>query len=240
MVALIKKLLNILLSIIKKDVVEAVIEAEEPIEDTTEPLEEIEIDNTIIVEDVLEAVIEPVGRDALTFIDCDANKVATLIKEYSHFKTTYKGITVHNNGNTKSTAQNDVDYALNKRYKNDGYDASWHYSVDDTEVIRFVPWGYTCWAAGDGSKGYGNSETLNIEINEFNGYTDSSDEKWIKARENAVHLIAQICVDMNWSVDAVGQHYDRSGKNCPRVIRKEGWNEFLIDINKMMTKIKEQ
>ena len=194
----------------------------------------------MIVPEVIEKVeVElKLGKEALIFVNCDKIKVKTLIKEYNHFKTSYKGITVHNNGNVKSTAQRDVDYALNKRYVNDGYDASWHYSVDDTQVVRFVPWGYSCWASGDGSKGYGNSQTINIEINEFGGYNNSNDPKWVQARINSIHLIAQLCVDMNWSTDAIGMHFDRSGKNCPRVIRKEGWNEFIIDVKKEIDAMK--
>ena len=246
-----KELLKFILEVLKKYfigdgtvVLDGEIDEEvdiKPIEPVVEPIEEVEEDVSKVIPVKEKVVIEPEkhGKQALTFVDCDKVKVKTLISEYKHFKTTYKGITIHNNGNTKSTAANDVAYALNKRYVNDGYDASWHYSVDDTQVVRFVPWGYSCWCSGDGSKGYGNSKTINIEINEFNGYKNPSDPRWIKARENAIHLIAQLCVDMNWSIDAVGTHNDRSGKNCPRVILKEGLNEFKIEIAKEINNIKE-
>lgn len=117
---------------------------------------------------------------------------------------------------------------------------SWHYSVDDKEVVRFLThpdyWNYSCWCSGDGNKGFGNAKTINIEINEFNGYNNAKDPKWLKARKNAIHLVAQLLYDYNWGIDKIGTHKDRSGKNCPRVILKE-LTQFKKEVKEVLDKL---
>lgn len=118
---------------------------------------------------------------------------------------------------------------------------SWHYSVDDKEVVRFLAhpnhWNYSCWCSGDGAKGFGNAKTINIEINEFNGYNNPNDPKWLKARQNAIHLIAQLLYDHGWDISKMGTHKDRSGKNCPRVILKE-LSQFKKEVQEVLNKLK--
>ena len=113
--------------------------------------------------------------------------------------------------------------------------------MDDKEIVRFLAhpsfWNYSCWCSGDGAKGFGNAKTINIEICEFNGYSNPKDPKWLKSRENAIHLIAQLLYDHNWSIDKMGTHKDRSGKNCPRVILKE-FAQFKKEVQEILNKLK--
>lgn len=178
-------------------------------------------------------MVKKYGKEAVTIKDHPKkDEIKNVIAKNKHFRTTYKGITVHNNGNPKSTAYGDISYAIN-------HSVSWHYSCDDKESLRFIPYGYSCWACGDGSKGFGNAKTINIEINEHGGYANINDARWIKARSNAIHLIAQLCVDHKWGTDVIGQHHDRSGKNCPRILRKGNeWEKFINEINEEITNIK--
>lgn len=176
------------------------------------------------------------GKDTLTFVNADKNKIGNLISKYSHFRTNFEGITIHNNGNINSTARGDVNWALNNLPG-----VSWHYSVDDKEVVRFLAhpdfWNYSSWSCGDGARGFGNAKTINIEINEFKGYTNPKDPKWIKARENAIHLVAQLLFDYGWGIDKIYTHKDHNGKNCPRVILKE-LNQFKNEVQIILNKMK--
>jgi N-acetylmuramoyl-L-alanine amidase len=179
---------------------------------------------------------EKIGKERLSFFNADKTKIKRVIDTYKHFRTTFEGITIHNNGNPRANARADVNWALNQLPK-----VSWHYSVDDKEVVRFLAhpdfWNYSCWCSGDGAKGFGNTKTINIEICEFDGYNNPKDPKWLKSRENAIHLIAQLLHDHNWSIDKIGTHKDRSGKQCPRVILKE-LAQFKKEVNEVLNKLK--
>lgn len=164
-----------------------------------------------------------------------------IVKANKHFATEYEGFTIHNNGNVRSSGDEDINWASKQSTKEEkGYHPSWHYSVDRDGVIRFIPWGYSCYAAGDGVRGFGNAKTINIEINEYNGFANPSDENWLKARKNATKLIAQISFDKGWGIDKVKQHWHRSKKNCPRVLRKDIvlWGTFLEDIDIEIDRLK--
>ena len=213
-------------------------------EETIEPPqeEEKEAEQPIIPEEPKPAPEPPkqplkLGKELLAFRNADLTKIDQLIKSYNHFNTKFEGITVHNNGNTTSTAWNDVSWALNNIGK---ANVSWHYSVDDKEVVRFLARRYnvSCWCSGDGARGFGNSKTINIEINEFNGFNNPNDPRYVKARQNAIYLIAQLCYDEGWTIKNIGRHFDRSGKNCPRVLMKYGWTQFLKEVEEHLNKIK--
>ena len=89
-------------------------------------------------------VKEKMGKKALSFYNWDSKQVGAVIKKYGHWKTTFEGITIHNNGNVSSSARGDVLWATR-----DFPGVSWHYSVDDKEVVRFLAhpnhWNYSCW-----------------------------------------------------------------------------------------------
>ena len=195
-----------------------------------------EIDNKEKLEENIKPQ-EKVGKELLSFFNADKTKIRKVIDTYNHFKTTFEGITIHNNGNPKASAKDDVNWALNSLPK-----VSWHYSIDDKEVVRFLAhpdfWNYSCFCSGDGRLGFGNAKTINIEICEFNGFTNPQDERWLKARENAIHLIAQLLYDHNWDISKVGTHKDRSGKNCPSVILKEGLEQFKDEVNDVLQRLK--
>ena len=109
---------------------------------------------------------EKIGKERLSFFNADKTKIKRVIDTYKHFRTKFEGITIHNNGNSSASAKNDVNWALNELPK-----VSWHYSVDDKEVVRFLAhpdfWNYSCWCSGDGQSL--KCKTINIEICEFNG-----------------------------------------------------------------------
>src|SRR5690625_753819 len=70
-------------------------------------------------------------------------------------------ITVHQTGNTSRGANAQVHANLQSRLN--PRQASWHYQVDDKEVIQSFSDDVKCWHAGDG-QGKGNTESIAIEM----------------------------------------------------------------------------
>jgi N-acetyl-anhydromuramyl-L-alanine amidase AmpD len=132
-------------------------------------------------------------------------------------KMTPEYITVHNTANDAS-AENEIRYMIHNTNQ-----TSYHFAVDDKEVIQGVALDRNAWHAGDGN-GNGNRKSIGVEI----CYSKSGGERYKKAEANAVNLIAQLLKERNWGIDRVKKHQDWSGKNCPHRILDEGrWNQFL-------------
>ncbi|MEN2468184.1 N-acetylmuramoyl-L-alanine amidase [Ornithinibacillus sp. JPR2-1] len=133
-----------------------------------------------------------------------------------------KYITIHQTGNTNKGANAQVHANLQSNLN--PREASWHYQVDDKEVIQSFDDNVKCWHAGDG-RGPGNTESIAIEI------CINSDGDYKKAVENGAKLTKHLLDKYNLSIDRVKQHYDWSEKNCPAQIRdnKDGisWSDFL-------------
>jgi N-acetylmuramoyl-L-alanine amidase CwlA len=126
-------------------------------------------------------------------------------------------IVVHNTANNAS-ARNEIAYM--KRNDNT---VSFHYAVDDKEVVQGIPENRNSWNAGDGSNGKGNREGISIEI----CYSLSGGDKFIKAEQNAVDLIVDILKRYNWGIDKVTKHQDYNGKYCPHRTLDMGWTRFI-------------
>ena len=126
-------------------------------------------------------------------------------------------IVVHNTANDASAA-NEIAYM--RRNTNE---VSFHYAVDDKEVVQGIEENRNSWNAGDGGKGKGNREGIAIEI----CYSKTGGEKFIKAEQNAVELIVDILKRYGWGIDRVTKHQDYNGKNCPHRTLELGWGRFL-------------
>ena len=133
-------------------------------------------------------------------------------------------IVVHNTANDAS-AENEVAYM--KRNNNE---VSFHYAVDDKQVIQCIPENRNAWHAGDGGKGKGNREGIAIEI----CYSKSGGSKFTKAEENAVELIVDILKRYKWGIDKVTKHQDYSGKYCPHRTLDMGWDRFIKKIDEKL------
>ena len=66
-------------------------------------------------------------------------------------------ITIHNTANDAS-ANNEVSYM-----RNNDQSTSFHFAVDDKEVVQGIPTNRNAWHCGDGS-GNGNRKSIGIEI----------------------------------------------------------------------------
>ena len=125
-------------------------------------------------------------------------------------------IVVHNTAND-ATAENEVAYMI--RNKNQ---VSFHYAVDDQEVVQGVPINRNTWHAGDGN-GEGNRKGISIEI----CYSKSGGTRFDQAEKNAAHFIANLLRERGWGIEKVKKHQDFRNKYCPHRTLDKGWNGFI-------------
>ena len=133
------------------------------------------------------------------------------------YKMTPSRIVVHNTAND-ATARNEIAYMTNNNNE-----VSYHYAVDDKEVVQGIEENRNAWHSGGGNKCKGNREGIAIEI----CYSKSGGDRFIKAEQNAVELIVDILRRYNWGVDKVTKHQDYSKKYCPHRTLDLGWNRFI-------------
>ena len=132
------------------------------------------------------------------------------------YEMTPTRIVVHNTAND-APARNEISYMTN----ND-YETSFHYAVDDKEIVQGIEENRNSWNAGDGN-GKGNREGIAIEI----CYSLSGGDRFIKAEKNAVDLIVDILKRYGWGIDRVTKHQDYTNKYCPHRTLDMGWDRFI-------------
>ena len=135
-------------------------------------------------------------------------------------------IVVHNTAND-ATAENEVAYMI--RNKNQ---VSFHYAVDDQEVVQGVPINRNTWHAGDGN-GEGNRKGISIEI----CYSKSGGTRFDQAEKNAAHFIATLLRERQWGIEKVKKHQDFRNKYCPHRTLDKGWNGFIQMIKSYLNDI---
>lgn len=130
-----------------------------------------------------------------------------------------KYITIHETGNTNKGAN-----ALNHaKYINNGSSATWHYTVDDTQIIQHYGDSVQCWHCGDGM-GEGNLNSIGIEM------CVNSDGDFNKTILNTIELVKHLMNKHNIPIENVVQHNKWSGKDCPANIRSGkpiSWGGFI-------------
>jgi N-acetylmuramoyl-L-alanine amidase CwlA len=140
------------------------------------------------------------------------------------YSMTASRIVVHNTAND-ATARNEISYMIS----NDD-EVSFHYAVDDKEVVQGIPENRNAWHSGDGEHGKGNREGIAIEI----CYSKSGGDRFTQAELRAAELIADILKRYGWDVDRVTKHQDYSGKYCPHRTLDAGWDRFIKMIEAKM------
>ncbi len=135
------------------------------------------------------------------------------------YSMTPTGITVHNTANDAS-ARNEI-----ANMTNNNSEISFHFAVDNKEAIQGIELNRNGWHASDGRYGTGNRKTIAIEI----CYSKSGGNRFIKAEQNAVELIAYLMKQYGWGIDRVKRHYDYAPnkKYCPHRTMNMGWDRFL-------------
>lgn len=139
-------------------------------------------------------------------------------------------IVVHNTANDAS-AKNEISYMTRNEYE-----ISFHYAVDDKEIVQGIEENRNAWHAGDGGSGTGNREGIAIEI----CYSKTGGDRFTKAEENAEDLIVDILNRYNWDIDKVTKHQDYSNKYCPHRTLDLGWDRFINNIKIKLDKTRER
>lgn len=133
------------------------------------------------------------------------------------YSMTAEYITIHNTANDAS-ANNEISYMINNNNS-----TSYHFAIDDKEVVQGIPLNRNAWHSGDGKNGSGNRKSIGIEI----CYSLSGGDRFIKAEQNAAEFVAQLLKERNWGIDRVKKHQDWSNKYCPHRTLDMGWTRFL-------------
>lgn len=126
-------------------------------------------------------------------------------------------IVVHNTYND-APAANEVAYMIRNNNS-----VSFHYAIDDKEIVQGISENRNAFHAGDGRNGQGNRKGLSVEI----CYSKSGGPRFIQAEKNAAKFIASKLKEKNWGIDKVKKHQDFSGKYCPHRTLDMGWQRFL-------------
>ena len=137
-------------------------------------------------------------------------------------------IVVHNTANDAS-ARNEVAYMIRNDNK-----VSFHYAVDDKEIVQGIPENRNAWHAGDGANGPGNRKGLSIEI----CYSKSGGKRFEEAEKLATKFIAYKLKEKGWGIDKVKKHQDFSGKYCPHRTLDMGWQRFLDMVQSELNALK--
>ncbi len=128
------------------------------------------------------------------------------------------GVCIHNTANDAS-AKSEIAYMLGNDNK-----VSFHYAVDDKEIIQAIPNDRNAWHAGDGGGGEGNRKYISVEI----CYSKSGGTRFEAAMKNAAALTARLLTDYGLNTENVKKHRDFSEKHCPhRILDDYGWDYFL-------------
>ena len=133
------------------------------------------------------------------------------------YSMTPEFIVVHNTANDASAA-NEVKYMISNNNQ-----VSFHFAVDDKEIVQGLPLDRNAWACGDGGNGKGNRKGIQIEI----CYSKSGGIRFENAEKNAAKFIAQLLKERGWGVDKVKKHQDFSNKYCPHRTLDKGWASFV-------------
>lgn len=126
-------------------------------------------------------------------------------------------IVVHNTAND-ATAKNEVEYM-----KNNNNTVSFHYAIDDKEIVQGIEENRNAWNTGDGRNGKGNRYGIAIEI----CYSKSGGDRFDLAEKNTAKFIAGKLKEKGWGIDKVKKHQDFNGKYCPHRTLDLGWERFL-------------
>lgn len=140
-------------------------------------------------------------------------------------KVTYGGtnskkhIVIHETANTSKGANADAHARL--QANGNSRQASWHYQVDDKEIVQSFSDNAQCWHAGNV---FYNKNSIGIEI------CVNSDGNYKKAVKNAVELTRSLMSKYKIPKTNVIQHKNASGKDCPKYLRNGykgiDWDDF--------------
>lgn len=155
-------------------------------------------------------------------VDCPKDKISIKCP----YSMTPDCIVIHNTAND-APAKNEISYMHSNNNT-----VSFHFAVDDKEIVQGIDLNRNTWNAGDGVNGKGNRKGISIEI----CYSKSGGARFEAAQRNAAELTAKLLKDYGWGIDRVKKHQDFNGKHCPhRTLDDYGWGYFLNLVKSFMT-----
>lgn len=132
-----------------------------------------------------------------------------------------KWIVVHETDNVEKNA-GALNHSNYLKDKDNEKIVSWHYTVDDKNIVHHVEDHFVSWHAGDKrTLNGGNMNGIGIEI------CVNKDSDYELALHNTACLIAKLLISYNLTIDDVKFHRDFSGKICPHRLLTEG-NELMF------------
>ena len=130
-------------------------------------------------------------------------------------------VTIHNTAEPFS-AMDERARVLNRR----DVRTSFHFAVDEREIVQLLPLYRHGWHAGDG-EGDGNCRSVGIEICR-SVFREENDWLYRRAEANAVLLAAALLRHFELPLSALRMHRDWSGKYCPhRILEENSWDTFV-------------
>lgn len=134
-------------------------------------------------------------------------------------KITPLWIIIHSTANPTSTAMNERNWLVNI-YNTRA--ASWHYAVDDKQVVEAIPAGELAYGTLDARA---NHSSINIEM------CESGDR--VQVIRSTAALVAKLMADWGIPLQNVVGHRRFQNKDCPRILQPgREWDGFikLIDV----------
>ena len=137
----------------------------------------------------------------------------------SRQETKIEYIVIHDTGNTSKGADANAHFSF---FNSADRQASAHYFVDDTQILRIIKDSDKAWHCGDGKGKYGitNENSIGIEM------CINSDGDFNKTYQNTLDLVKHLMDKYNISIDKVVRHYDASRKSCPDTWEQNNWSKW--------------
>lgn len=139
-------------------------------------------------------------------------------------------VVIHNTANDASAA-NEIAYM-----RSNSKEVSFHYAVDDKEIVQGIPENRNAWHAGDGGSGKGNRYGIGVEI----CWSKSGGEKFTAAEKNAAEFAAHLLKKYGWGIDRLKKHRDFNGKYCPHRTLDLGWERFVKMVQAHLAQAKDE
>ena len=143
-----------------------------------------------------------------------------------------KYVTIHNTAEPFSARQerDRVDFRRDKA------SVSFHFAVDECEVVQILPLDVHGWHAGDGASGPGNAESIGVEIcrSQCRG---PADWQYRRSEANAEILASALLRHFDLTEKDLFMHQDWSGKYCPhRILEEKRFESFRARVGKRLAR----
>ncbi|PBB04657.1 MULTISPECIES: N-acetylmuramoyl-L-alanine amidase [Salimicrobium] len=128
-------------------------------------------------------------------------------------------ITIHETANTNTGADAEMHARYVKGEEAQNRQVSWHYTVDDKQIIQHLPTNEIGWHAGS----EGNAASIGIEL------CVNEDGSFSKTKQKAMELIQSLKASLSIPYANVVTHHRWTGKNCPARLLND-WEAFKKEL----------